>query len=144
MKKEYLIQLFMTLIIGIFLGYTFSGNISKEKISTEDSSNTLFDKREKCANYREQAKNQLNETYKIATPYFYDIFYSSKLDTCLYTHGLELFGTPPNESGSFVIVDYFSGDEIFSVDYDNSSTNEDNWSYNQRPNYSKEVEKYKN
>lgn len=104
---------------------------------------SLFDKQERCAKNRENAQKQLKDSFKLATPYFYDIFYSSKTGTCIYTYGLILSGQSPNEIGSFAVTDYFTGEQLFSVDYDNSSGDENQYSYTKRPQFSDMVEEYK-
>ena len=145
MKEKEIIKLLIIFTLGIFSGYLIFNNNSGEINSTIIDTNKIsFEKREKCANYRDKAQEQLEETYKMATPYFYDIFYSPKIDSCIYTHGLLLAGISPNEIGNFKIVDYFSGETIFSVGYDNSSENEEDYSYIKRPIFSEEVDKYRN
>lgn len=131
-------SLIIIFVVGITLGYLlFNGN-------SANTESEPFAKREKCANYTEEAQQQLLGSYRLATSYFYDIFYSPKIDSCIYTYGLLLAGESPNELGSFNIVDYFSGEIIFSVNYDNSSKDEKDWSYMRRPIFSDEVEKYRN
>lgn len=102
-----------------------------------------FAKKELCANNRQNAQKQLDENYSMATPFFYDIFYSSKTDSCIYTYGLVLYGTSPNEVGSFIIMDYFNGQKIESFKYDNSSGDEKQYSYTIRPHFDKAVERYR-
>lgn len=117
--------------------------IASSKNNPFVASESLFNKQERCANNRENAQKQLEDSFKLATPYFYDIFYSSKTGTCVYTYGLILSGQSPNEIGSFVIADYFTGEQLFTVDYDNSSGNEKQYSYTKRPYFSNMVEEYK-
>jgi len=125
----------LIITLGVSLYFNFQ--------NSEVSSNSLFEKQERCANNRENVKRQLEESFSVATPYFYDIFYSPKTDTCVYTYGLLLYGESPEEVGSFVIADYFTGKELFSIRYDNSSSDESQYSYTIRPEFTKEVEKYK-
>lgn len=139
LKENWFKVSLLGVLILVGVGVSYKGS-SENPVSGQDTS---FEKREKCANYREEAQIQLEETYSIAVPFFYDIFYSPKEDSCVYTHGLILMGDPPNERGSFVIVDYFSGDILFSVDYDNSSEDRSDWSSEQRPKFSAEVEGYR-
>jgi len=127
------------LFVAVVVGYYFIF-ISKQQGLDNES---LFNKQERCADNRESAQRQLEENYKIATPYFYDIFYSPKTKTCVYTYGLLLAGESPTEIGGFVIADYFAGKTLFSVDYDNSSGDESQYSYTVRPKFSDMVEQYK-
>ena len=127
-----------SLVVVMAIGYYF---IYLPKQQGQDSE-SLFNKQEQCASNRENAQRQLEETYKLATPYFYDIFYSQKTKTCVYTYGLLLAGESPNEIGSFVIADYFTGKQLFSVDYDNSSGDDSKYSYTVRPLFSEIVESY--
>jgi len=145
------------LIASIILGgFYYASQISKQKsierqqqIEIEQEkqvavTESLFEKQERCANNRENAIKQLEDTYSLATPYFYDIFYSPKTDTCVYTYGLLLYGTSPDEIGSFGIADYFTGEQLFSVKYDNSSKDSSEYSYNIRPQHTQAVESYRN
>lgn len=135
-KKNIIIAIL--LIVVVATGYLAFQN-SKGGVA----SGSLFEKQERCANNRENAKQQLEDSFSLATPFFYDIFYSPKTDTCVYTYGLILSGNPPEEIGSFVVADYFTGEELFSVQYDNSSGDENQYSYNIRPKFTEAVEEYK-
>ncbi len=108
-----------------------------------DNADSLFEKQERCSNNRENAKKQLEGTYSLATPYFYDIFYSPKTETCVYTYGVVLYGVSPRDVGGFMIADYFTGEQLFSVDYDNSTEDSSEYSYNKRPLFSEKVEEYR-
>ena len=127
----------LVIIVGLVL-YIFS--IDKNQVVTGES---LFEKQERCANNRDNAKKQLEESYRLATPYFYDMFYSSKTDTCIYSYGVVLYGVAPKETGVFNIYDYFTNERLYSINYDNSSGDEENYSYNIRPKFNEEIEKYK-
>lgn len=132
------IVIVILLIVVVALGY-FALQNNKGGVASE----SLFEKQERCANNRENAKQRLEDSFSLATPFFYDIFYSPKTDTCVYTYGLNLSGNPPEEIGSFVIADYFTGEELFSIQYDNSSGDENQYSYTIRPKFTEAVEEYK-
>jgi len=136
--KNQKITIFLVLIIIILVGFIFT-----EQSNQTMSSESLFEKQERCANNRENAQKRLRETYSLAAPYFYDIFYSPKTGTCVYTYGLVLYGVSPEEVGSFVIADYFTGEILFDVDYDNSTEDSSLYSYNKRPDFTNMIEKYK-
>jgi len=137
MDKKNIIIVILLLAVGATAYLAFQNN--KSDVVSE----SLFEKQERCANNRENAKQQLKDSFSLATPFFYDIFYSPKTETCVYTYGLILFGNPPEEIGSFVIADYFTGEKLFSVQYDNSSGDESQYSYNIRPKFTEAVEGYK-
>ena len=130
-----LILILLTLAMGTY--------IIVKRYKYSEPNEALFDKRESCANNKENAKKQLSETYSLANSYFYDIFYSSKMDTCIYSYGLVLTGNPPDEMGSFVISDYFTGETFFSINYDNSSSDDRQHSYNVRPKYTEVLKNYR-
>ncbi len=136
--KNQKITILLAVVIIFLIGLIF---IKQRTITT--SSESLFEKQGICANNRENAKERLQETYSLATPYFYDIFYSPKTDTCVYTYGLVLSGVSPEEIGSFVIADYFTGEILFDIDYDNSTEDSNLYSYNKRPDFTNMIEKYK-
>lgn len=136
MDKKNIIIAILVLVVGVTTYFAFQNNGTVV-------SESLFEKQERCANNRENAKQQLEDSFSLATPFFYDIFYSSKTGTCVYTYGLILLGEPPEETGSFVIADYFTGETLFEVGYDNSSDNDEEYSYNIRPKFTEAVEEYK-
>jgi len=140
MKKENKERL-ISIIITIFIMSSLMVFFSLKKTNSNDIS---FEKKATCMNYEEDAKKQLLEAYSLATPYFFDIFYSSKTDSCVYTYGLVLSGEAPNDKGKFVIEDYFLKKILFSIDYDNSSTIDELNSYDKRMIFSEEKEIYKN
>lgn len=117
-----------------------STSTPKAPAVAEESS---FEKKKECALLRKDAQTQLEENYQFATPYFYDIFYSPKLNSCVYTYGVLLFGESPNELGSFILADFFTGETIVSENYDNSSDDESRWSYEVRPIWSQQVDEYR-
>lgn len=92
------------------------------KMSKDTSGEMLFNKKRQCIELRDQAQKKMTEDFKIAKPFFYDIFYSSKTDSCLYHYGLLLLGESPNETGSFILADFFSGKTLAEAIYDNGST----------------------
>ncbi len=136
--KNQKVTIFLSVIIIFLIGF-----IITEQNNPTANSESLFEKQERCVNNRDNAKKRLQETYSLATPYFYDIFYSSKTGTCVYTYGLVLSGVSPEEVGSFVIADYFTGEDLFNVDYDNSAEDSSLYSYNKRSDFRDMVEKYK-
>jgi hypothetical protein len=138
MDKKNITIIILIIALGATIYFAFQ-NDNKNGVASE----SLFEKQERCANNRENAKQQLEDAFSLATPFFYDIFYSPKTDTCVYTYGLILAGNPPEEIGSFVIADYYTGEELFSVQYDNSSGDESQYSYTIRPEFTKAVEEYK-
>jgi hypothetical protein len=129
----------LLLVVIICMGIYF---VTLKK-NPEVAGESLFDKREHCANNRQNAQDQLENNYKLATPYFYDIFYSPKTGTCVYTYGLLLLGKSPNEVGSFVIADYFTGESLVSFQYDNSTEDESKYSYSVRPKFDDAVMLYR-
>lgn len=137
MENRNTVILLMVVIIGLVV---FIFNEPKGPAITGES---LFEKQETCAGNRENAEDQLEHTYSRATPYFYDIFYSFKTGTCVYTYGLVLYGVSPEEVGSFVIADYFTGEQLFEVTYDNSTEDSSEYSYNKRPLFTEMIKEYR-
>lgn len=129
--------------VGVTLLFVFNTSILNTEKKSKGEIDSLFEKQEKCASYREDAKQRMEDNYSISTPYFYDIFYSPKTDTCIYTYGVLLVEGSSGDLGSFIIADYFSGANLFSVTYDNSSENIEEFSYNKRPLFSEKVEEYR-
>lgn len=133
----------IVVLVLVLIIFALGAYLINSKNSSTPTTESLFDKQERCANNRDNAQKQLEESYKLATPYFYDIFYSQKTGTCVYTYGLVLSGESPNEIGSFVIADYFTGEQLFSIQYDNSSNDESKFSYTVRPQFEDKVAEYK-
>jgi hypothetical protein len=111
--------------------------------SGQKNDDEIFEKQKSCADSRLAATEYLENQYKLMTPYFYDLFYSPKTKTCIMTYGLLTSGESPNEIGSFIIDDYFTGETIKEFQYWNSSDNESLHSYNIRPEFTKTIEEYK-
>ena len=129
-----------TLVVSAFFLFYIAKKGNDQCISSDSSA--IFEKQRQCVLLREGAKKKMEDDFKIATPFFYDIFYSPVTDSCLYTYGLLLAGEAPNEIGSFNLVDYFSGKTIISEQYDNSSDDFSKNSPDVREKWNMEVSKY--
>lgn len=128
-------------IIGIFILMIASFSLGRMLKST--SSEAFFEKKRQCAELRDRAQKKMVDDFKMAKPFFYEIFYSPKTDSCLYHYGLLLLGEPPNETGSFVLADFFSGRTITEAAYDNGSTDVTKNSPSVREGWSKIVDSYR-
>jgi len=135
------------LVLVIFLVIIYFGKQPNAKpVDPQENAqtgNSLFEKQVICVNYTENAKKQLEDSYTLATPYFYEIFYSPKTKTCVYIDGVILSGSAPNDIGIFHINDYFTKETLFFINYDNTSSDEKMNSYDRRLIFSNEVKKYK-
>lgn len=135
------IAILATLTIG-FSGLSYV--LQNLGTNINDKSEVSFEEKERCSNYRAEAKQQMQKSYRLVTPYFYNIFYSPKVDSCVYTYGVISAGELPNEVGAFKLADYFSGETLINVRYNNSSDQENDWSYKKRPLYEERVREYRN
>lgn len=126
-------------VLGILAGY-FAGN---QNATIESKEVSIFEKQRQCSLLRDNAKKKMEEDYKVATPFFYEIFYSPKTDSCLYHYGLKLYGTSPNEVGVFLLTDFFSGEDVGRAPYDNSSPDESKNSPDVRDDWNKIVDSYR-
>ncbi|MDP2690929.1 MAG: hypothetical protein Q8O95_00800 [bacterium] len=136
------IALAIVITVLVTSGAHFMFYISKQNVPPKINSDLVFDKQRQCVLLREEAMKKMEGDFKMATPFFYDIFYSPVTDSCLYSYGLLLAGESPNEIGSFNLVDYFSGKTIVSEKYDNSSANYKQNSPDIREKWNQEVKKY--
>ncbi|GMQ82686.1 MAG: hypothetical protein BMS9Abin05_2144 [Rhodothermia bacterium] len=130
--KSATIVILLLIVGGLYLNYSASG-----------SEESLFEKQERCANNRVGAIEKLVGSYQTMTPYFYEIFYSPKTDTCVYTHGVVIGGESPDELGSFKLKDYFTGEDLEAFYYDNASDDVEEWSSVVRPKFREAYEKYR-
>jgi len=135
MKLHLVLLSLILLVTGCTVGY--QGNSENAKTTSS------FEMRKECALLADKAKLQMEEAYTLAQPYFYDIFYSPKVDSCVYTHGLLLLGSSPNETGSFVLADFFSGETLVSETYYNGSGDEQLYSYVVREVWKDQVNEYR-
>jgi hypothetical protein len=130
------------ILMGLFIIYLINNQASQIEPIVSDNK-ISFDKQKTCSKYRESAQKKIEESYNLAQPYFHEIFYSPTTDTCLIAYGIVLAGVAPNDIGSFVIEDYFSNKELFSVNYDNTSENEKDYSYEVRRKYTEALNQFK-
>lgn len=135
MSNKKIIGVLGIIILGLAIYIVYS--------NSKSSGDSIFEKQRACIEYRDDAAQEMTDNYSLASSYFYEVFFSPKTDTCLYTYGLVLTGISPKEVGSFVIVDYFTKETLFSLQYDNGGADEKKYSYNIRPVYEAELKKYK-
>ena len=114
--------------------------VDQNKAVLEDSQ---FERKKECALLAGKAKQQMEESYQLAQAFFYSIFYSPKTDSCVYTYGLVLSGESPNETGSFVLADFFTGESLLSETYYNASDDEQLLSYVIREKWNGQVDEYR-
>lgn len=128
-------SLFISASALLFSFSVFSNKSTPEK--------TIFEKKKECALLIDEAKNKMESDYKTMTPFFYDIFYSAKTDSCLYSYGVLVAGQSPEEIGSFILVDFFSGETLVSEQYYNNAEDSKLWSSTVRDKWREQVDTYK-
>jgi len=134
-------KILATIVMIVIAGCTGTNQNTVDSKSTDSTSS--FERKKECALLADGAKQQMNETYQLAQPFFYSIFYSPKVDSCVYTYGLVLSGVSPNETGSFVLADFFTGESLVSETYYNDSDDEQLYSYVIREKWNGLVDEYR-
>ncbi|MDD3823157.1 MAG: hypothetical protein PHN93_05380 [Sphaerochaetaceae bacterium] len=118
-KNIIIIALTIGLMILLFLSlFTSNKFFNQSKISKND----LFKHKQECSSYREDIERllQKDQEFSLSRKVLDEIFYSPSLNTCLYSYTSTHFnanGKPMDikvMGEDFVIVDYFTGENIFS------------------------------